>query len=282
MRVSGGTADRSEAYPTDAVAQRFVRARRDAVALPAFPGDLPPDLAAAYRIQDAAIALWPDEIVGWKVGRVPPEHEGPLKAGRLCGPVFGQALWHVKPGDITPFPVFQGGFAAVEAEYVVEVGYDAPADKLDWTSEEAAGLIGAMHMGMEPAGSPLATINVIGPLAVVSDFGNNAGLMVGPKIPGWGHADLEDLRCDTLIEGQVMGRGGAFVLPGGPVESVRFLAGNVARRGRPLKKGMFICTGAAAGIHDIRAGQRGAVRFMGEGEIQCRAFAAIPAQDPVS
>jgi 2-keto-4-pentenoate hydratase len=282
MRVSGGTADRSEGFPTDAVAQRFVRARRDAAALPAFPGDLPPDLATAYRIQDAAIALWPDEIVGWKVGRVPPEHEGPLKAGRLCGPVFGAALWHVKPGDITPFPVFQGGFAAVEAEYVVEVGFDAPADKLDWTAEEAAGLIGAMHMGMEPAGSPLATINVIGPLAVVSDFGNNAGLMVGPKIPDWGHAELEDLRCDTVIEGQVMGRGGAFVLPGGPVESVRFLAENVARRGRPLKKGMFICTGAAAGIHDIAAGQRGAVRFIGEGEIQCRAYAAAPGRDSVS
>ncbi len=279
--MSSGTADRAEAFPTDAVARRFVRARRDATPLPAFPGDLPPDLATAYRIQDAAIALWPDEVVGWKVGRIPPEHEAPLKAGRLCGPVFARALWHVRPGDITPFPVFQGGFAAVEAEYVVEVACDAPPDKLDWTAQEAAGLIGAMRMGMEPAGSPLAAINVIGPLAVVSDFGNNAGLMVGPPIAAWGRAELEDLLCDTVIEGQVMGHGGAFVLPGGPVESVRFLAENVARRGRPLKKGMFICTGAAAGIHDVAAGQTAAVRFKGEGEIQCRAYAAVPAQDAV-
>jgi 2-keto-4-pentenoate hydratase len=282
LRVSGGTADRAEGFPTDLVARAFVRARREATALPAFPGRLPADLAAAYDIQDAALKLWPDQVVGWKVGRVPPEQEGPLKANRLFGPVFRRALLHVRPGEVTPFPVFEGGFAAVEAEYVAVVARDAPADKLDWTTEEAAALIDALHIGMEPAGSPLATINVIGPLAVVSDFGNNAGLMVGEAILGWRETRLEDLRCETVIDGRVMGRGGAFVLPGGPVESVRLLAENVARRGRPLTKGMFICTGAAAGIHDIAAGQTGCVRFTGHGEIQCRAFAATPMRTPVT
>lgn len=280
--MNGGTADRADGFPTDSVAQAFVRARREAMALPGFPGPLPADLATAYGIQDAALKLWPDEVVGWKVGRVPPEHEGPLRANRLFGPVFRQALWHVKPGDVTPFPVFVGGFAAVEAEYVAVVGHDAPAEKLDWSTDEALELIGALRIGMEPAGSPLATINVIGPLAVVSDFGNNAGLMVGQEIAGWRETPLEDLRCETVIDGEVVGQGGAFVLPGGPVESVRLLAENLARRGRPLKKGMFICTGAAAGIHDIVAGQTGAVRFAGQGEIRCRAFAATPAKASVS
>lgn len=280
--MSGGTANGTEGFPTEVVAQALVRARRDATALASFPGPLPADLATAYGIQDAALRLWPDEVVGWKVGRVPPEHEGPLKANRIFGPVFGQALWHVVPGEITPFPVFEGGFAAVEAEYVAVVGYDAPADKWDWSTEEALGLIGALHIGMEPAGSPLASINVIGPLAVVSDFGNNAGLMVGQEIQGWRETPLEDLLCETVIDGRVMGQGGAFVLPGGPVESMRLLAENVARRGRPLKKGMFICTGAAAGIHDIVPGQTGAVRFADQGEIQCRALAAKPMRTTVS
>jgi 2-keto-4-pentenoate hydratase len=278
--VSGGTADRADGYPTDAVAQAFVRARRDATPLSGFPGPLPVDLAAAYGVQDAALRLWSDEVVGWKVGRVPPEHEGPLKASRLFGPIFRRALWRVASGEVTDFPVFEGGFAAVEAEYVAVVAKDAPSDKLDWTTDEAAALIGALHIGMEPAGSPLAAINIIGPLAVVSDFGNNAGLMVGAAIAGWRDQRLEDLRCETVIDGKVVGRGGAFVLPGGPVESVRLLAENVARRGRPLTKGMFICTGAAAGIHDIVAGQTGAVRFAGLGDIQCRAVAAAPARTP--
>ncbi|WP_309646121.1 2-keto-4-pentenoate hydratase [Phenylobacterium sp.] len=272
--MSVPAAESAEGYPVASVAQRFVRARQAASTLPAFPGPLPQDLATAYLVQDAAIDLWPDTVVGWKVGRVPPEHEGPLKANRIFGPVFSKTLWHVAPGEVTPFPVFEGGFAAVEAEYVLRLAHDAPADKLVWTPEEAAGLIASMHIGMEPAGSPLASINVIGPLAVVSDFGNNAGLMVGQEIPDWRSLPLDTLRCETVIAGEVVGQGGAFVLPGGPLQSLRLLAQNAAARGRPLRKGMYICTGAAAGIHDIVVGQEGAVRFAGFGEIACRAYRA--------
>lgn len=275
--MSVETADSAEAYPVDSVAERFVRARRAAAALPDFPGVLPDELSSSYRIQDAALKLWDDTVVGWKVGRVPPEHEPRLRAPRIFGPVFSRALWRVRPGDVTPFPVFSGGFAAVEAEYVARIAHDAPDGKLDWTQDEAAALIGAMHIGMEPAGSPLASINVLGPTAVVADFGNNAGLMVGQEIGDWRERPLQDLRCQTLIDGQVVGEGGAFVLPGGPIESVRLLAENLARRGLPLKQGMYICTGAAAGIHDIVAGQEGAVRFDGYGEIRCKAVAATPA-----
>ncbi|MBR7620385.1 2-keto-4-pentenoate hydratase [Phenylobacterium sp. 20VBR1] len=267
----------ADGFPTDDVAARFVRARRSAAALPDYPGPVPSDLATGYHIQDAALKLWPDEVIGWKVGRVPLEHEERLQANRIFGPVFAKSLWHVKPGDVTPFPVFVGGFAAVEAEYVARIAHDAPADKLSWTTKEAAELIGALHIGMEPAGSPLASINILGPTVVVSDFGNNAGLMVGAEIAGWKAMRLEDLRCETVIEGQVVGQGGAFILPGGPVESIRLLAENTARRGRPLKAGMYICTGAAAGIHDIVAGQSGAVRFDGHGEIACLAYPAKPA-----
>ena len=52
---------------TDKVAEAFVAARLAARALPDFPGVLPSDLATGYRHQEAAIGLWPDEIVGWKL-----------------------------------------------------------------------------------------------------------------------------------------------------------------------------------------------------------------------
>ena len=31
----------------------------------------------------------------------------------------------------------------------------------------------------------MAMVNIFGPCCVVSDFGNNAGLLVGPSIPNW-------------------------------------------------------------------------------------------------
>jgi len=49
---------------------------------------------------------------------------------------------------------------------------------------------------------------------------------------------------------------------------------HAARRGRPLRAGQLISTGAATGIHDIAAGQVGRVSFGRYGAVGCRAFAA--------
>lgn len=259
----------------DEIARRFVAARKTAQALPDYPGVIPADLAAAYAIQDAAISLWDDAIAGWKIGRIPDSWVAELGAPRLAGPIFRRAVWTVSPGETIAFPVFEGGFAAVEAEYVLRLGADAPADKFDWTPDEAADLVETLIVGVEPAGSPLATINGLGPKVVVSDFGNNAGLILGPEVADW-RAGLMDMTCETFIEGARVGSGGATTLPGGPLQALAFLLGLNARRGRALKSGDLISTGAATGIHDIVAGQSARVVFNGVGEILCRAVAASP------
>jgi 2-keto-4-pentenoate hydratase len=262
---------------TDIVARQFVEARLAAQPLAAFPGAIPPDLASGYRHQEAAIAQYPDEIVGWKIGRVGPEFEDRFGRDRLAGPIFRKAVRHAEGRAPVSFPVFAGGFAAIEAEFVFVLAADAPPAKRDWTLDEARVLAGEMHIGIETAGSPLATINALGPTVVVTDFGNNAGLILGPRVPDWRACAEADLACECFIEGKSVGRGAASDLPGGPVEALRFLAEHCARRGRPLKAGMFISTGAASGIHDIAAGQRARVDFGALGAIECVAVAAKPA-----
>ena len=64
----------------------------------------------------------------------------------------------------------------------------AARTRLEWTRAEARELVAAVHVGVETAGSPLATINDLGPCAIVADFGNNAGLIVGPELPRLAHA----------------------------------------------------------------------------------------------
>ena len=80
-----------------------------------------------------------------------------------------------------------------------------------------------------------------------------------------------------LIEGTRVGRGSANSVPGGPLAALAFALARAARRGRPLKAGELVSTGAATGIHDIRIGQGAAVVFAGVGEIRCRAVRAQPA-----
>lgn len=273
------------AAPTDAaavrqsVARRFVAARLSASALPDYPGPLPGTLAEAYARQDAAIALWPDEIAGWKVGGVADTWAARFPEPRLVGPIFRRHVWAARAGGANSLPIIAGGFAAVEAEYVFVLGMSAPAARTAWTPAQAADLVGELRVGIELAGSPLATINDLGPAVVVSDFGNNAGLLLGEAIADWRSRPLESLTCETHVSGRLAGRGGAASIAGGPLAALAFALRCCARRGRPLQCGDVVSTGACTGIHPIRIGEEARAAFAGAPELRCQAVGAVPAGD---
>lgn len=253
------------------IAARFVQARLTRTGMSDYPGERPLDMATAYATQEAAIGLFPDEIIGWKVGMVPPAQQPTLNARRLAGPIFKRNLWAVS-SEPTPLPAIVGGFAAVEAEFVARVGKVDPS-KTDWTVEEATAVVVAMHIGVELAGSPLSTINDLGSAVVASDFGNNGGLVLGPEIEDWA-ARLDGIEVETLFDGQSIGTGTAGSIPAGVLESVRFLIEHLARRGRPVAEGTLISTGAVTGVHSVEIGVQSVCAFSGVGEIHCSVVAA--------
>lgn len=256
------------------IARRLVRARLRAESLPVYPGARPQTLGAGYASQDAAIGLWPSQVAGWKVGRIPDDWLAQMGEERLVGPIFADAVQRADPDTAACFKVIEGGFAAVEAEFVFRLGADAPPTKTEWSEDEAAALIDVLMIGVELAGSPMAMINAWGPAVVVSDFGNNAGLVLGPEIPDWRALDEADLRCETFIDATSVGQGGAASISGGLLAALAFALSRCARRGYPLKAGMLVTTGAATGIHDIMAGQRARISFGRWGELHCDAIAA--------
>lgn len=261
-----------------AVAEAFVSARLAARAVPDYPGDLPQQLARAYAIQDAAIALYPDRVVGWKVGGVPPAQQPALGIHRLAGAIFAGNVWTT--GDApTPLPAIEGGFAAVEAEFIARIGVDMDPAKTDWTIEEAADQIDVVFIGVELAGSPLSAINELGSAVVASDFGNNGGLVIGPELTYW-RDRLDAIQVETVIDGVSVGRGGSTSLAGGALESVRFLLEHCARWGRPLTAGTLVSTGAVTGVHRVYAGSQSTCVFEGVGEIRCTVVKAAPQQSP--
>lgn len=258
------------------IARHFVCARLGARALDEYPGPLPASLDEAYARQDAAIELWPDRVVGWKVGKIPQGWVDIVGEERLVGPIFARHVQIQLPDECLALPVIDGGFAAVEAEYIFVLGRSAPPGKLDWTPEAAAECVGELRLGIEFAGSPLATINHLGPAVVVSDFGNNAGLLLGPVVERWRAQTLDSLSCETFVGGRLVGRGGAASISGGPLTALAFALNRCARRGRPLVAGDVVSTGASTGIHDIRIGERACVEFAGGVVLHCVAERALP------
>lgn len=253
------------------IAGRFLAARRSAGGLAGYPGDFPETLDEAYAVQDEAIAAWGRPVVGWKVGRINPPLSGRYGADRLTGPIFAA---QTDSGTIPECPVFAEGFAAGEAEFLLRIARTPPAGQGRFTLEEAADLIDSVHVGIEIASSPLGAINRLGPVAVISDFGNNNGLVVGAAIPDWRSSGFEQWEVTTLLDGAEAGSGRASAFPDGAIGAARFLFELMARRGIALRPGQWISSGAVTGVHDARPGQRVEARFGEEYRVECTLSAA--------
>jgi 2-keto-4-pentenoate hydratase len=263
------------------LASRLVAARLNVTPLAHYPGEAPADMTSAYAVQDAAISMWPDKIAGWKVGLISSEHRAAYGGERLAGPIFSK---QIARADSTPtlLAIIRGGFAAAEAELVLEIGREPSLDKKHWSVEEASAYAGAMYVGVELAGSAFRGINDFGPAVTASDFGNNAGLVIGRAIADWRSVPLSDIAVSTRIDGAEVGANTAMNIPGGPLTAFSFILGHCAERGIRLTPGTLISTGAITGVHIVEPDQDIVADFGAYGAIACRTVDAAASKRAAS
>lgn len=247
----------------------FIGARMNAAGLPSYPGELPGSMREAYAVQDASISAWPDQVAGWKIGLVPPAFRDAVGAERLVGPIFSSLIRPHKNGQCHDMPVFADGFAAVEAEFIFILGKSVPVGT-EITSELTRDVAGALHVGVEIASSPFPGINDLGPICVVTDFGNNFGLIVGPEIVNWQERSWVDLPARVDINGETVGETTAAALPGGPIGALEFILRLMQERGIALQAGDHISTGAVTGVHQAQVGDSSQVSFGSWGAVDLR------------
>jgi 2-keto-4-pentenoate hydratase len=265
--------DRAEHDEAQRIAEAFVAARREARPLPAYPGALPASLDEAYRVQDRALAFDRGAIGGWKVGRILPPISEAVGSDRLAGPIFADSIFRAH-GDPVPMTVFEGGFGAAEAEFLLRVGKAPRAGQTAFSLDEAAALIDAVHLGIEIASSPFAAINDLGPAVTISDFGNNNGLVIGGPIADW--FAFADWPVSLLIDGVEAGTGRASTMPDGPLGAARFLFELLGRRGIAIAPGQWISSGAVTGVHPVAPGAFVEAVFDGTHKVSCTIEAATP------
>lgn len=258
------------------IAGAFVDARRAARPLAAYPGPRPLTLDEGYAIQAAAIGRWGEPVTGWKIARVPDPLVPAIGANRLAGPIFASGTIAAVAGEIAGMPVIDGGFAAIEAEFVAVLGDDPPPGKTRYSPAEAAALIARLHCGIEIAGSPLASIIAAGPAAGLADFAINAGLIVGPEIADWRRSGFVEWPVEVVIDGRPAGRNIAETMLDGPIGAVRFLLETAAARGLAIGRGTLVATGAVSGVHPAAIGAEATALFGDAIAIRCRLVAAAP------
>ena len=261
----------------DEISLAFRTARLAATPLPGYPGDrVPATLSEAYDIQQLSIAAWPDRLAGWKVAAIQPQWRDAYPAERVYGPVFARSVFFAA-ADAMNFPVIKGGYAAAEAEFAVRLGDGFPLHTRFEKASDLLPYVAAVHAAIEIAGSPLPTLSALGPGAVVSDFGNNLGLVVGQELSNFFERGLADWRVETDLNGKLAGSGSADRIPGGPLASLLFLANSLVDRGSSLRPGDWVSTGASTGVHPMSVGDAVKVHFDGQPALSLHAVAAAPA-----
>jgi len=257
----------SSRWNPTAFAAALAGARRQSQALELFSQGAPATLTEAYAGQAAAIAAWREPILGWKVGRIGEAARLGLDEDRFVGPIFAASVRDGQGVAPTAFDLIEGGTAALEVEYVVQLGVDAEPDR-HYGPGEVEALIDRIYLGVEVAGSPVPDLNTRPALLSIAAFGNNLGLIVGAPLDGVRLAALGSIACEASLDGQLAGSGNADKLPGGLATAIAFALNKTAGLGRPMRRGALISTGATTGIHTVSTGQHLVARFGTRGQIQ--------------
>ena len=250
----------------------LLAARRTCSPLDGFPGHLPKTLRDAYAVQARSVAQWPDRLVGFKVGGIPTAYRESYGGTWLAGPIFGDSVRHVADGEEAYVTVYDGGFAAYEAEYVFRVQGLESLQSHVATIDDAVTFVEAVHIGAEIASSPMALINEIGPGAIISDFGNNAGLVIGPEAPLDVLRRIDEIQVTVDIDGSRIGKTAAQAGEGGPLGALRFFLNHVVENRSlfPFEDALWVSSGAVTGVHSSHAGTSSNVTFEGLGKFTIR------------
>lgn len=258
------------------IAVAFIEARRSGKAITTYPGDRPQNLEQAYEIQDYALSTWNREVGGWKVGKINPPDDAILGVNRLVGPIFTDVIFDIAGRDALKerhspieMPVFAGGFAAAEAEFMLRLAPIAEGEPPQ-TNGEAMEFVDEIRIGIEVASSPYVGINTDGPCVTVSDHGNNAGLVLGPKVDKAAWPNLDQTQVSLSIDGKVVGQATSATMLDGPFGAVRFLLNNLKQRGIEPKAGWWVSSGAITGVHETVKGSEVECFFVGFGSLKIR------------
>lgn len=250
-----------------AISYALTQARHSATPLSGFPGALPQSTRDAYAIQNWSIETWPSPVAGFKVGGIPPTFRELYHANWLAGAIFDDEVFTIKNDEAADAVVYAGGFAAYEAEWVFVLDDIAWDDLGIVTIDRAKGMVTRVHMGMEIASSPMAMINILGPGAIISDFGNNMSTWLGPQVDLSVLDNFDQYPVRTIIDGTLVGQGVAKNGADGPLGALTFLLNHLReyRNQLALPDRLIVSSGAITGVHDSHVGTCGEIEFEGVG-----------------
>lgn len=249
----------------EAAVARLLRAERDRTPTPPVRDVLgEEDVDAAYEVQrrivETKVAAG-RRVVGRKIGLTSEAVRRQLGVDR---PDFGVLLDDMVFGDRAEVPLERFCQPRVEGEVAFVLGADLPADA---TVVDVLRATDFVLPAIEIVDSRVAGWD-IRLTDTVADNASSGALVLGTRPRDLSEADLAGLGLVLEHDGEPVSTGVGAACLGSPALAVAWLAGEVARRGAPLRAGEVVLAGAWGPMVPVTAPGSYLARFEDIGEVR--------------
>ena len=229
----------------------------------------PASLAEGYRVQHLLNQRFAEAgrgaVAGYKVGLTSEAIQTMYGSDQpICGVVFETGV-HRSPARIARADYSRLG---VEFELAVEVGSAFRPEDALFTLDDAAARVAACMPAFELIEDRLADHGDVDALSILTDNAWCAGVVLGPRRADWRTLDLAGTPVSLRVNDAPPARAVTGAAMGNPLNSLVWLANQLASRGTTLEAGMIVMTGSTLATQFPDAGDRFVYAIEGLGAVE--------------
>jgi 2-keto-4-pentenoate hydratase len=175
---------------------------------------------------------------------------------RVPHPLFGQLLSFSTFASPAKLRADDFNTRTIEPEFGFQMAADAPASLRPYTAESVAPLVGDAFPSIEIVNHRFYDWSLVGAHTIAADNAIHGAWVYGKPFANWRALDLAAHEAVLTVNGHEVRRGNGAAVLDHPLNVIAWLANELPKYGKQLKRGDFITTGVVCDVYPAQEGDR--------------------------
>ena len=229
----------------------------------------PIDLTAAYQTQELMVAQLlakrGGQPIGYKVACTSALAREQL---RVPHPLYGQLLSFSTFTSPAALPSHDFTVRTIEPEFGFQMAHDVPVSAHAYAAGDVMPFVGDAFPSIEIVDHRFNDWSVAGTMTIAADNAIHGAWVYGPPFAGWRELDLANHAVTLTVNGKVERRGTGAAVLDHPLNVIAWLANELPKYGKCLKRGDYITTGVVCNVYPAQQGDNMTADFGEMGQVE--------------